>query len=48
MLICGAPLYVGYVFVREGGYVSRASFVKTIRVSCTVLVRFIKVGGYVI
>ena len=39
---------MGYVFARVGGYVSQASLVQTIRVSCTVLVRFIKVGGYVI
>ena len=31
-----------------GEYVSQASLVQTIRVSCTVTVRFIKVGGYVI
>ena len=39
---------MGYVFAREVGYVSRFSHVQTLRVSCTVTVRFIEVGGYVI
>ena len=43
-----AQFYVGYVFARVVGYVSRFSHVQTLRVSCTVTVRFIEVGGYVI
>ena len=39
---------MGYVFARVVGYVSRFSHVQTLRVSCTVTVRFIEVGGYVI